>query len=610
VGKYGWFELVALPLALAVLAIAILFVYRDGDLYRSAREDAQKAERVVSIVGSLLSDTKDAETGQRGYLLTGKSEYLEPYNSALSAIERDLRQLKEQVTEPASIARLLLLERVVNDKLAELQATIDLRRKGELAASQTIVLGGSGKAAMDQIRALGAALDQSVRGRMIASEERAEASAGRVRWISVAALLTIFLLLCGALISITLATQKRQALIRELDRSQKETAAARDTLELTLRSIGDAVVSTDEKGTIQFINAAARNLTGWGDTSAIGQPLPRVFRIIHEKTRDTVENPVEKVIRVGRVVGLANHTLLIDRNGKEIPIDDSAAPIHDSTGSLIGVVLVFRDVSERRRAEKEIEAGRAELARSNEALLRSNTDLERFAYAVSHDLQEPLRTIASFTQLLLRDISSPKAPEYMGFVMTGVNRMKDLIRDLLEYSRITHSQLSALQPVDFQEVLGEVLWNLQTLISTSGAHIINDGLPTAVATRRAMVQLVQNLIGNAIKYTKGRKPEVHVGAERRENGDWVFHVRDNGIGLDMARSEEIFEVFKRLHGNQEYGGGTGIGLAICKRIVELHGGTIWVDSQPGEGSSFLFTLPSPDRVTVEDRTATADSANG
>ena len=338
------------------------------------------------------------------------------------------------------------------------------------------------------------------------------------------------------------------------------------------------------------MNAVARDVTGWSDDSAIGQPLPRVFRIINEWTRDTVENPVEKVIRLGIVVGLANHTILMKRSGEEVPIDDSAAPIRDVQGKLIGVVLVFRDVSERRRAEKEIEAGRAELSRSNKALLRSNADLERFAYAVSHDLQEPLRTIVSFSQLMARETDSLKVAEYFGFVRTGVHRMNDLIRDLLEYSRITYNALAAVQPVNFHEVVGEILWNLQAQISDTGA-VVHAALLMLEADRRAMVQLFQNLVANAIKYAGKRTPEVHLGAEPGSDGDWLFHIRDNGIGLDMRNAEEIFGVFKRLHRRDEYGG-TGIGLAICKRIVELHGGTIWVESEPGKGSTFFFSLPA------------------
>ena len=433
---------------------------------------------------------------------------------------------------------------------------------------------------------------------MMASRQAAGTSAQNLRWFSVGSLAILFCIVSAAVVSIGRATAWRQNLIRELDASRREAAHARDTLELTLRSIGDAVISTNERGEIQFMNLVARNLTGWADDSGTGQPLSRVFRIVNETTRETVESPVEKALRLGIVVGLANHTVLISRNGEETPIDDSAAPIRDEEGRVLGVVLVFRDVSERRQTEKELEAGRMELSRSNEALLRSNTDLERFAYAVSHDLQEPLRTIASFTELLMRDPTGARMPDYTRYIRTGVNRMNDLIRDLLEYSRIRREEVAPAQPVSFQEVVGEVLWNLQAQISETGASIRAEALPSVLADRSAMVQLLQNLLGNAIKYAGERKPEVHLTARARPNGEWVFEVRDNGIGIDMRHAEEIFGVFKRLHGREEYDG-TGIGLAICKRIVELHGGRIWVESELGRGSTFCFTLPGASQPSAE-----------
>lgn len=594
---YGVFERISLPLALLVLVAAIAVVYRDAVLFRSARQDAFQAEQVVATTGSLLSALKDAETGQRGYLLTGKVEYLEPYDDALSAIHGDLDKLKRQLNLPADKVVMPGLERIVNKKLVELKTTIDFRKHGDPASALNIVLGGSGKAAMDEIRSLCSVIDESARTPMLASQQIADTSATSLRWLSIGSLLVLFLLLLVALITIGRATTARVRLIRELDLREREATHAKDTLELTLRSIGDAVISTDDKGEIRFMNKCARSLTGWDNDSGIGQPLSRVFRIVNERTRDTVESPVEKVLRLDAVVGLANHTVLISRNGREVPIDDSAAPIRDADGKLLGVVLVFRDISERRRAEKAIEEGRAELSRSNAALQRSNADLETLAYAIGHDLQEPLRTIASFTQLLTREVSEPKALGYADFIVAGVNRMSELIRDLLEYAQVTHSAAARTELVNFQEVIGEVLWNLQARITETGAVIQPTTLPIVAADRRAVVQVLQNLVSNAIKYAGTRRPEVTVSAEQRSNGDWVFHVRDNGIGIDMRHADKIFEMFKRLHARDEYSG-TGIGLAICKRIVELHGGSIWVESQPGQGSTFSFTLPSGDRVPV------------
>ncbi len=373
--------------------------------------------------------------------------------------------------------------------------------------------------------------------------------------------------------------------------SQTELARARDRFQTTLASIGDAVLVTDREGRITFINAVAQHLTGWMEVSSIGVPLPRVFRIVNEDTRQTVENPVDKVIRLGTIAGLANHTVLLALDGREIPIDDSAAPIRDVDGSLLGVVLVFRDISERHQAESVIRKGQRDLERSNAALVQLNADLEQFAYAASHDLQEPLRSIASFTELIARrPTTDEQTLEYIRFVQSGVTRLETLIRDLLSYSQL--SNVAVLDAViDLREVLGEALFNLQASIEETKAIVTADTLPPVKGRRSQLVQLFQNLIGNAIKYRSTRPPRIHVGVEPAANGDWLFAVRDNGIGLDMRFAETIFGVFKRLHSHTEYPG-TGIGLATCKRIVEVHGGAIWVESQLGEGTTFYFRLPA------------------
>jgi PAS domain S-box-containing protein len=594
-GSLAIFERTALPVAIAVVAASTLFIYHDATLFVAARDQAIRTERIVSLNEDLLSALKDAETGQRGFLLTGRDEYLEPYRKSQAAIQNDLQQLGVQITRPATRANFTHLEQLVSGKLAALAKAIELRRTKGFDAAVAVVEEGYGKRTMDEIRTVSQAIHDEELGPMLAARQIAGESATRLRWLNVGSLVVLLILLSLAATAIRRGRERRDALIRELDASKREAAHARDTLDLTLRSIGDAVIATDDEGRVTFMNPAAQRLTGWQEENAKGQPLPRVFRIINERTRDTVESPVEKVLRLGTVVGLANHTILLNANGDEIPIDDSAAPMKAPTGKIGGVVLVFRDIGERRRAEKELERSRYELTQTNEALQRSNTDLEQFAYAVSHDLQAPLRTIASFSQLIVRSGGTgPQTAEYLRHIQNGVARMMDLIRDLLEYSRVTHETEAAPAPVNFQEVLGEVLWNLQAEIKERGAVIQADGLPTVMADKRSMVQLLQNVVGNALKYNGSKRPEVKVEAARRESGEWVLHVRDNGIGIDMRHAQQIFGVFTRLHGRDEYSG-TGIGLAICRRIVELHGGKIWVESKLGEGCTFSFSLPGVEK---------------
>jgi signal transduction histidine kinase len=223
-------------------------------------------------------------------------------------------------------------------------------------------------------------------------------------------------------------------------------------------------------------------------------------------------------------------------------------------------------------------------------LKRSNKELQQFAYVASHDLQEPLRMVASFTQLLANKYKGQldsDADEFIKFAVDGAQRMQQLINDLLAYSRVS-SRVEEFQLVDFEKVFNESLQNLKVSIDDNDARITNDSLPTIVADQSQIIQLFQNLVGNAIKFRGEETPVIHVAAEEEED-EWIFRVIDNGIGIDSQHNERIFRVFQRLHERDSYPG-TGIGLSICEKIVERHGGNIWVDSKLGDGSTFSFTI--------------------
>lgn len=375
--------------------------------------------------------------------------------------------------------------------------------------------------------------------------------------------------------------------------AQRRARAAEDRqrrwANITLRSIGDAVITTDPAGNVTFLNHVAEQLTGWPDAEAKGRPIASVFDIQNEDTGKPAEVPVHRVIATGAVHGLANHTVLLSRNGARKPIDDSAAPIQDADAQLVGVVLVFRDISERKRQE--------------DALRRSNEDLMRFAYVASHDLQEPLRTISIYLDLFQRRYGSALDADggsFIAFASDAAKRMHMLVTDLLEYSR-AGTQTLKIELVDLGSAVEEVLGNLRGHIDSSHARIEVTSLPAVAADRIRIAQVLQNLIGNALKFNKSEQPVIHIGSELRD-GQCTVSIRDNGIGFDPTYTDKIFVMFQRLHGFADYSG-TGMGLAICKRIVEAHGGRIWAESKLGEGSTFHFTLPVAARESASSAAA-------
>jgi len=511
--------------------------------------------------------------------------------------------------------------------------------------------------------------------------------------------------------------QSQDAELRKALEAQRAALAAsveaRESLRTTLASIGDAVISTDAQGRVVFVNGVAQKLLGREEADIVGKHLDEVFPIVNEFSRAKVESPVTQVLRDGKIVAMANHTMLIAKDGSEIPIDDSGAPIRNDRGEIQGTVLVFRDVTARRRAEQTRQllasivqssndaifskdlraivtswnaaaegifgfqaeemlgqsilkifppdrvselpdimqrvergeiieqhvttrttksgdllnvaitisplkdpAGRitgasvisrditgqvraaerlarlnADLQHSNEILATTNQDLERFAFIASHDLQEPLRMITAYSQLLIKSHAGEFTDEARTFVRNiadGTARMRELLSDLLAYTEIRGRGDEPVELVDLNATLDDVRQDLKASIDESGALVTSDDLPAVRALRAHFQPLFQNLISNAIKYRSAHPPRIHVSVEAKDGG-LCFSVSDNGMGIEPEYHRQIFEVFRRLHGRKIPG--TGVGLAICQRIVERYGGRIWVESQPGAGAKFCFTLP-------------------
>jgi PAS domain S-box-containing protein len=270
--------------------------------------------------------------------------------------------------------------------------------------------------------------------------------------------------------------------------------------------------------------------------------------------------------------------------GEQLFVQVIKSPVLDARNKVVGIQTIFWDVTARKRAEQALEQTAGELA-------RSNRELEQFAYVASHDLQEPLRMIAAYTQLLQRrykDKIDKEANEFIGYAVDGAVRMQRLIQDLLTYSRVG-TRSKPFEAIESEKAFSAAVANLQIAIAESGAVATHDPLPRVCGDTVQWIQLFQNLLSNAIKFRSEKPPQIHVSAQAK-HGDWIFSVRDNGIGIDPQYFRRIFVIFQRLHTQEDYPG-TGIGLAVCRKIVERHGGRIWVESEPGQGATFFFTMP-------------------
>jgi light-regulated signal transduction histidine kinase (bacteriophytochrome) len=264
----------------------------------------------------------------------------------------------------------------------------------------------------------------------------------------------------------------------------------------------------------------------------------------------------------------------------------SCSPV-STAGQVLGLQIIIQDITERKQAEQA-------LNESNTSLRRANEDLEQFAFSASHDLQEPLRNVAIYSQLLKKKfggVLGPTGDEYIGYTVQGALRMQQLVNDLLAYTQASFSDAALAYRVSAKEALTQALSNLHVGILDSQAAITFSELPSVRMRKVHLVQVFQNLISNSIKYRKQEPLHIDISAVPHEGDGWLFAVKDNGIGIDFQYQQQVFEIFKRLHRHEKYPG-TGIGVAICRRIVEQHGGRIWVESNAGEGATFLFTVPA------------------
>ncbi len=356
-----------------------------------------------------------------------------------------------------------------------------------------------------------------------------------------------------------------------------------------LNTAPDPTLISDETGTIVRANRAAEKSFGYSCEELIGQSIdmlvPDRFRHHHDQLRHQYNNHPS-----ARYMGEGNELFARRKDGSEFPAEISLGPMKYEDGLLI--TSAVRDITERKKLENNLQ-------QRAEALERSNQELEQFAYIASHDLQEPLRIIGSFAQLLHSRYQSQlgeEADEFIHYIVDGAKRMQDLINDLLLFSRIS-TRAQEFTTIDTDAAIKLALDNLRFAIQDKNATVTVEQAPDVVGDSSQLTQVFQNLIANAIKFCAENTPVVHISAQ--DKGDTVtFVISDNGIGIDPQFGERIFKIFQRLHGRGDYSG-TGIGLAVCKKIIERHGGRIWIEPNQPTGTQFHFTLPKA-HATAED----------
>ena len=372
----------------------------------------------------------------------------------------------------------------------------------------------------------------------------------------------------------------------------RDTSARRRAIETSrllasiVESSADAIIGHDLAGSVTSWNNGAERMFGYSAEEMVGRSTAMLAVVPGQDEMPGILQRIGRGERVDQYQAIRR-----TKGGRVMNVSITVSPIHDALGRIVGASKIARDITEQVRAAARLAQLNTDLQSSNERLARSNEDLERFAFIASHDLQEPLRMITIYSQLLVKQYPSElekQAAACIGNIVDGTKRMRELLSDLLAFTEIGGRAEDPAQAVDLKRVVEHVMENLKASIEETGAVVTADPLPVLAAHESHFVSLFQNLVGNALKYRGADPPRIHISVAQ-SGGELRFAVADNGAGIAPQYHDKIFVAFKRLHGKSVPG--TGIGLAICQRVVQRYGGRIWVESQVGQGSTFVFTLP-------------------
>jgi PAS domain S-box-containing protein len=535
----------------------------------------------VTHTGEVLTALKrteslllDAETGQRGYLLTGESKYLTPYNNAVTQIDSQIQTLSrltsDSPVEQTNVAELGIL---AHQKLSELSETIVLARAGNIAQAKAVVLSDRGLLIMEDFRRVDAAM-QAEESRL--ETVRTEAYQRSVRITSVSILVATLVGVLGLVILAYFILKER--VLR--DRYLREIHAREEWFRVTLTSIGDAVIATDRDGRVTFFNLVAESLTGVKAGDAVGNDIFSVFRIFNEFTGQAAENPVKKVIALGNVVGLANHTVIKHADGRWIPIEDSAAPIRDDRQQLIGVVLVFRDVSAERKSQ--------DLLRKTDKLAAA----ARLSATVAHEINNPLEAVVNLLFIAKTDAGTPPAViKQLTLAEQEIDRVAHITRQTLGFYR----ESNAPELIDVDALIESALKMYSNKLESRGIRVqCHFGkCPPVQGVAGELRQVFSNMIANAIDAVVANGTIVIRSSfvPRGADGFVEVVIADSGTGVAPEHLDRIFEPFFTTKKDV----GTGLGLWVTKEIIERHGGGIHLRPSNGHegfpGAAFTLQLP-------------------
>jgi len=580
-----------LGLSIILLIVMSAFLQRSLATLNEGSGWVAHSERVRFQLAQILQSMSDLGNGVAGYLRTQDPRIFEPAEVAARGIDSELQDLALLLSQdPGQQPLLRELSDLVQRREQETQQQRDRALRGDKGAIDAEIASGEGRRIMDATRA---AVREMQREEKRLLEYHSDAARGAYNAVEIAiwgaAGIGIFLLI--ALTVITIRDAERLRTVQE-------------ELATTLRSVGDAVIATDAGGRVRFINVVAEQLTGWSNREAQGLPLPQVFNIFNEQTRDMAESPVARVLRENKVVGLANHTILRSRDGIERPVEDSGAPIRGPGGEISGVVLVFRDATDER-------AARLELIASRDALREADRRKDVFLATLSHELRNPLAPIRSATRVLeTPGLTQQDLERSRSIISRQVRHMASLLDDLLDISRITRGILTLrTSNVELRGFMEAALETSQPAIAAK-RHTLQVEWPAQpirmTVDQVRLTQVIANLLTNAAKYTppggtitlSALTDAAHV----------VISVRDSGIGIAPDMLLKVFEMFSQIDASHEHAdGGIGIGLALVKGFVELHGGSVEARSAgANQGSEFIVRLPK--KLIVSDAAPPAEPA--